>query len=116
LFPIHREPLLRPILSWLIPGEYPAVLISKGEFRTLDFPGAPLTQAFGLNNHDEVVGAYVDASGLTHGFIFDDGEFTSVDDPQGIGTTTINGINDRGQIVGFYVAAGGNTDGFVGSR
>jgi hypothetical protein len=69
-----------------------------------------------LNNHDEVVGQYVDASGLTHGFIFNDGEFTSVDDPNGIGTTTINGVNDRGQIVGFYVAAGGNTDGFVGSE
>jgi uncharacterized membrane protein len=97
-------------------GKNHGFLISKGEFRTLDFPGSTLTKAFGLNNRDEVVGAYVDASGLTHGFIFNDGEFTSVDDPEGIGTSTIDGINDRGQIVGFYVAAGGNTDGFVGSR
>jgi hypothetical protein len=29
---------------------------------------------------------------ISHGFIFDDGEFRSVDDPQGIGTTTINGV------------------------
>jgi uncharacterized membrane protein len=97
-------------------GKNHGFLISKGEFKTLDFPESTLTQAFGLNNHDEVVGQYVDASGLTHGFIFDDGEFTSVDDPEGIGTTTINGVNDRGQIVGFFVAGGGNTDGFVGSR
>ena len=63
---------------------------------------------------DWVVGAYMDASGLTRGFIFNDGHFTSVDDPEGVGTTTINGVNDRGQIVGFYVDANGNTDGFVG--
>ncbi len=91
-------------------------MIAKGRFQTLDFPGSTLTQAFGLNNHDEVVGQYVDASGLTHGFIFDDGRFTSVDDPEGVGTTTINGINDRRQIVGFFVTAGGNTNGFVGSE
>jgi probable HAF family extracellular repeat protein len=54
----------------------------------------------------------VDAQGLTHGFIFDDGHFQSVDDPNGVGTTLINGINDRGQIVGFFKDAAGNTDGF----
>jgi hypothetical protein len=56
--------------------------------------------------------AVMDASGLTHGFIFNAGHFTSVDDPEGVGTTIINRVNDRGQIVGFYVDASGNTDGF----
>jgi hypothetical protein len=60
--------------------------------------------------------AVMDALGLTHGFIFNEGHFTSFDDPEGVGTTTINGINDRGQIVGFYVDASGNTDGFVGTK
>jgi hypothetical protein len=97
-------------------GPTTVFLIAKGQFQTLDFPESTLTQTFGLNNHDEVVGAYVDRSGLTHGFIFQDGHFTSVDDPEGVGTTSINGINDRGQIVGFFVATGGNTDGFVGTK
>jgi len=57
--------------------------------------------------------AVMDASGLTHGFIFNDRHFASVDDPEGVGTTTINGVNDRGQIVGFYADTSGNTDGFV---
>jgi len=87
-------------------------LLAKGTFFTLDFPGATSTQAFGLNNEDDVVGAYVDAQGLTHGFVFDDGHYQSVDDPEGVGTTTINGINNRGQLVGFFVDAAGNTDGF----
>ena len=97
-------------------GPTTVFLIAKGQFQTLDFPESTLTQTFGLNNHDEVVGAYVDRSGLTHGFIFQDGHFTSVDDPEGVATTSINGINDRGQIVGFFVATGGNTDGFVGTK
>ena len=39
--------------------------------------------------------------------------FTTVDDPHGVGTTTINGVNDFGQLVGFYVDGNGNTDGFL---
>jgi len=90
-------------------------LLADGELTTLDFPGSTFTQAFGLNNRGDVVGAYIDAAGLTHGFIFDGkGQFQSVDDPNGVGTTTINGINNLGEIVGFFVDAAGNTDGFVG--
>jgi hypothetical protein len=39
--------------------------------------------------------------------------FESINDPNGIGTTTINGLSDRGTIVGFYTDSTGNTDGFV---
>jgi hypothetical protein len=52
----------------------------------------------------------------THGFIFDDGRFESVDDPEGVGTTTVNGVNDRVELVGFYVDRAGNTDGFAALR
>ncbi len=59
----------------------------------------------------------MDAAGNTHGFIYNisAGVYQSIDNPNGIGATTINGINDKGQIVGFYVDANGNTDGFVGT-
>lgn len=86
-----------------------------GTFTMLDFPGSVFTQALGLNNHGQVVGDYVDAAGDMHGFLYTVGtaNYLSIDDPNGIGTTTINGINDKGQLVGFYVDAGQNTDGFV---
>jgi hypothetical protein len=88
-----------------------------GSFRTLDYPGATATQAFGVNDRDEVVGAYTvgTGSGATmHGFTWTPGRgFASVDDPQGQGTTTINGVNDAGDLVGFFVDATGNTDGFL---
>lgn len=88
-----------------------------GVFTMLDFPGAPFTQALGINNNGLVVGDYIDLSGAMHGFVYNMATMTyqSVDDPNGIGTTTINGVNDLGQLVGFYVDGNDNTDGLVAS-
>jgi hypothetical protein len=88
-----------------------------GQFITLAVPGASMTQAFGVNDHDEVVGAYTVGTGSTatmHGFTWRPGHgFTTVDDPHGVGTTTINGVNDAGDLVGFYVDSAGHTDGMI---
>lgn len=49
-----------------------------------------------------------------HGFTWTPrGGFTTVDDPNGVGSTTINGVNDQGELVGFYTDAAGNTDGML---
>jgi len=86
-------------------------------FINLSVPGASSTMALGVSNSDEVVGTYTVGSGnsaVMHGFTWQPGRgFSTVDDPHGIGTTTINGVNDHGQLVGFYVDAAGNTDGFL---
>ncbi|MBV9381235.1 MAG: CHRD domain-containing protein [Streptosporangiaceae bacterium] len=88
-----------------------------GTFITLAFPGAAMTQAFGINDSGEVVGAYTVGTGnaaQTHGFTWRAGHgFTTVDDPNGAGTTTINGVNDEGGLVGFYTDGAGNVDGFL---
>jgi hypothetical protein len=86
-------------------------------FISLAVPGASSTMALGVNNSDEVVGTYTVGSGssaVMHGFTWTPQHgFSTVDDPHGLGTTTINGVNDFGQLVGFYVDANGNTDGFL---
>jgi hypothetical protein len=91
--------------------------LADGKFITLAVHGASMTQAFGVNDSDEVVGAYTDGSGnsaTTHGFTWTpQAGFHTVDDPNGIGTTTINGVNDRGELVGFYTDSKGNTDGML---
>jgi len=93
------------------------LLLHDGQFIRLAVPGASMTQAFGVNDHDEVVGAYTVGTGnnaVTHGFTWRPGYgFRTVDDPHGIGTTTINGVNDRGDLVGFYTDSAGNTDGML---
>jgi hypothetical protein len=91
--------------------------LADGQFLTLAVHGAAMTQAFGINESDEVVGTYTVGSGnnaKTHGFVWTPAHgFTTVDDPHGIGATTINGVNDHGDLVGFYTDSAGNTDGML---
>jgi hypothetical protein len=93
------------------------VKLSGGRFVTLAVKGAAMTQAFGLNNHDEVVGTYQVGTGnnaKTFGFTWRSGHgFTTVSDPHGIGTTLVNGVNNEGDLVGFYTDAAGNVDGML---
>ena len=93
------------------------LLRSDNKLYRLQFPGASATMAFGVNDGDEVVGAYTDGTGnnaTTHGFIWSPGfGFETVDDPNGVGATTLNGVNDRGTLVGFYTDSAGNTDGLL---
>lgn len=81
----------------------------------LSYPGSKFTMPFGVNNHGDIAGAYLDSSHKTHGFLFEaaTSKWTSFDDPNGVGTTTINGLNDRKDMVGFYVDGSGNTEGML---
>ncbi|MGH7028812.1 MAG: PEP-CTERM sorting domain-containing protein [Stellaceae bacterium] len=85
-----------------------------GVFTTIDPTGSQGTQLFGLNDNGLAVGVYTDAGGVQHGLLYDlaNNTFQNIDDPFGIGTTTINGINDKNQLVGFYVN-GDNTIGLI---
>jgi hypothetical protein len=91
--------------------------LSSGRVVHFDVPGAMTTQAFGVNDGDEVVGDYTVGTGssaTTTGFVWSPGfGFESVNDPNGVGSTTINGVNDRGMLVGFYTDSAGHTDGLV---
>ncbi len=89
--------------------------LHSGRFITLAYPGAAMTQAFGVNDFDEVVGTYTTGTGnaaVTHGFTWRNGKYTSVN-VRGASSTAINGVNDEGDLVGFYTDAKGNTDGLL---
>jgi hypothetical protein len=99
-------------------GQVVAYLLRRdGRVTVLSVPGSSMTQALGINDNDEVVGVYQVGTGsnaVTHGFTWTpSGGFQAVDDPHGIGATTINGVNDNGDLVGFYTDAAGNTDGLL---
>lgn len=55
----------------------------------------------GINNRDEAAGNYRDSSNMRHGFIYDNGAFTTIDPPGSI-ETYLEGINERGEVVGYY--------------
>lgn len=69
-------------------------------FRSIDFPGAPLTGAAGINAAGDVVGRYQDSAGKSHGFLLSGGLFTTVDFP-GSAQTVARGIGPGGDIVGM---------------
>jgi hypothetical protein len=102
-------------------GTVVGFLLKDNHFYEFAFPHATGTTPPGINNNDEIVGAYTDgpaANPQTHGFTLinplKNAHFQTVDDPKGIGATTVNGLNDNGDLVGFYVNAVSKfTDGFL---
>jgi len=89
--------------------------LTGGQAITFGVPNAPVTQFLGVNDKGFAVGFYIDGSGLTHGVTYNpsNGEWNTVDDPNGVGGTVLNGINDKGDAVGFYTDAAGNTHGML---
>jgi probable HAF family extracellular repeat protein len=77
------------------------------------FAGNNGTNAKGVNDSGQVVGYYFDASNRAHGFLYSNGNYTTID--VGARGTFLNGINDAGQIVGTYIDITGHDHGFVGS-
>lgn len=77
------------------------------EYTTIPTPaGTRSATAFGINARGDIVGSFVDASLVTHGFLLGkNGEFTAIDFP-GARATQAFGINPRGDIVGSYSLPG----------
>ena len=72
----------------LVSGAPPtrAFLLDKRGYKTFQFPGAVITSIYDINNRGQMVGTYVDpagptSGGFTHGFLFEDGVFTTLDFP-----------------------------------
>ena len=76
------------------------------------FPGAIITQAFGVNNLGVIVGTFWDLSFQEHGFTLDNGVFSQFDAPGSTATFGM-GINDNGDIVGYYTATGDIVQGYL---
>jgi uncharacterized membrane protein len=95
----------------------------RGRFVDIVVPGSVVTGPLKINDRRQVVGVYLDADampnpngtlpqGALHGFLWDDGDFKTIDVP-GAATTAVLGINDRGQMVGSYIDAEGAYHGFL---
>lgn len=77
---------------------------------------------FTINQWGAIVGTYLDANNVFHGFIRSPfGQYTTIDapcadtTPQNYNGTVAEGINDFGEITGFCIDAQGDTHGFVRS-
>lgn len=92
----------------------------KGKFTTIDHPDAIDafgTSVIGINDQGEVVGVFLGADGVLHGFVMDNkGKFTTLDAPAADGQTIPQGINNPGTIAGYFLGEDGNDHGFVLSK
>ncbi len=88
-------------------------------FTNLFAKGTGNTQATGVNDKGMVVGFYVDATGVNHGFEINDADpskpkLMTIDVPfAGATSTQVLGINNFGQLSGVYTDGTGATHGFV---
>src|SRR5262245_9624177 len=88
-------------------------LAKASSITIFDPPGSTFTIPSGITAAGVIIGDYVDANGVTHGFLrTPDGSFTTSDVP-GSTSTTPTGINAAGVIVGSYLDANGVGHGFV---
>ena len=94
--------------------------LQAGTYYPFYYTGAIATYALSLNWSDQVVGYYVDASGVRHGFLLigpSKGGGTQVwqtiDAPGDAGGTVVTGINNHHVICGYYVDMYGVQHGFV---
>jgi probable HAF family extracellular repeat protein len=94
--------------GWLFDGKL---------FTNLAYPGAVSTQPSGINESDEIVGSYEDASRNTHGFILTQPlkapYWREFDEPRASGSTVLAGINDRDDLVGHYQNGSGRIVAFL---
>src|SRR5436190_197429 len=83
---------------------------------TFDYPGAGnLTLPQKINERGDVVGEFIDSSGVTRGFVrFSDGSFSDpiVDPNDTVGFTEGRGINNSRTVAGDYVISDGTLPSF----
>jgi hypothetical protein len=73
-----------------------------GGFTTIDNPEAGFygTQPSGINDAGQIAGSYLDDKDMIHGFVLDNGAYTTVDAPDARGNTQMLDIDDRGGLLG----------------
>src|SRR4026209_1231038 len=83
---------------------------------TFDYPGTGnQTLPQKINERGDIVGEFIDSSGVTRGFVrFSDGSFSDpiVDPNDTVGFTEGRGINNSRTVCGDYATSDGNLHGF----
>lgn len=89
-------------------------LIGKVFTAIPDPPGAiPVVAPAGVDDAGDIIGQYVDSSGVSHGFVYSKGAFTTIDVP-GASDTFLDATSPNGKILaGSYYGSDGNDHGFL---
>ena len=93
-------------------GLFTGFVYSAGKFTAINFPKSNGTQAIGINDAGDVVGAYLDSASVQHGFVKKGSKYTRID-VTGDTTPYAWAINNSGQMVVFALNSAGGYDSFV---
>jgi hypothetical protein len=95
------------IVGWYYaaPASIRSFVLSGTGKTDIAYPGSADTEAYGINDFGAVVGWYAGA-GTSHGFLLENGQFTTID-VAGANFTHALGINTAGTIVGYFKDASG---------
>jgi hypothetical protein len=111
--------ILAVLFVFPVMGTFAQQAASSGSIEvitTFDYPGTGnLTLPQKINERGDVVGEYIDSSGVTRGFIrFSDGSFSDpiVDPNDTVGFTEGRGINNSRTVAGDYVISDGTLHSF----
>jgi probable HAF family extracellular repeat protein len=69
--------------------------------KVLTIAGATQMTANDINDSGQVVGQFIDPTGVVHGFVYEEKSFCQLDYP-GATSTEVLGINNLGQMVGMF--------------
>jgi len=88
-------------------GDESGFVYKDGVYQTITVPGSSDTLVYAMNDSGEIVGSFIDNSG-THGFLDDNGVFTTFDAPDTLPTrgTFARDITDDGVILVYGVGTG----------
>ena len=106
------SPVLLVVLTFVLLATAEGAPKLTFKFTTIEVKGAQDTRVFGTNDAGVMVGAYVDSSGVDHGFMLKGGKVTTLDDSKGT-TTNCLGINLAGDLVGYYLNSSGAVQAFL---
>jgi hypothetical protein len=96
------------------------MLLSKGVVTRIQPPGAAEAWANGINERGDVVGSYLDGTGLWRGFHYARGHYTTITVPLDTGDpsphSSVWDVNDKGVMTGGFLAEDGRIQGFLYDR
>jgi probable HAF family extracellular repeat protein len=93
--------------------DFIGLMYSKGKITQIAYPKAVDTEATGINDKGDVVGAFIDTAGAEHGFLMQGKKFTEIDAPSPDTTSVAWDINNKGQITVYAYNSADSLVGFV---
>ena len=95
-----------------------AFFLTNGGMTVTDLPAVTGTTtaevAFGINDHGAIVGQYTDSfTGTSPGFVYTNGNFTTLNPVANDAQVFAQGINNNGLVIGFYNTDGAHDHGFL---